>query len=245
MPTRSYNQLGPRIALAGGFQIRDGASFESGTGFPKSGTAGTTVRDGVGAAPGGIYIDEASDVIFVNEGTAASPYWTPVSFKQRGLWGWYTDFTDGASIESPLTEATPNTFVEALGKTDADTRASKTLAGSGIRIHGQGIAEVDSGVKVAMSDQGAVADIHTTNEDAHTVVISVGNGTVPVFQPDVNGTMVVDANVAIKTDLLVGAAFIGFCGSAADALDPIMPYSGKAISFAATVGDAVKIVVLE
>ena len=234
---RTYNNLGPRVAIAGGFQIKDGASFESGAGFPKSGTAGTTVNDGRGAPPGGIYVDETSKVVFVNEGTAASPYWTPIGFDQRGLLGWYSDFTKGYSIESPLGEAAPNTFVEALGKTIADTRASKTLT-DGIRVHGQGIAETDSGLTVAMSDQGAIGSLITTNEDAHTAVLSVGNGTVPVFQPDQNGTMVVDANVAI-TSLTECAAFLGFCGSAADALDPIMTYATTVLSFATTIGDDV------
>lgn len=234
---RQFNNLGRRIALAGGFQIRDGVSFESGTGFPKSGTAGTSVKDGLGAPPGSVYIDESSDVMFVNEGTAASPYWSPVSFKQNGLWGWHTDFTDGYSITSPLTEGTPNTFTEALGKEIADTRTSKTLT-NGIRVHGQGIAEVDSGLTVAMSDQGAVGSLVTTNEDAHIAVVSVGNGTVPVFQPDQNGTMVVDVNAAFSS-LTSCAGFVGFCGSAADALDPIMTYGTTVISFATTIGDDV------
>lgn len=237
MPNRSYNNLGYRIALAGGFQIRDGIAIESGTGFPKSGTSGTTVREGFGAPPGSIYVDETNDVVFVNEGTATSPYWTPVSFTQRGLFGWYTDFTTGTSVESPLTEGTPNTFVQALGKTIADTAATKTLS-NGIRVHGQGIEQTDSGLTVAMTDQGAVGSLIATNEDAHTAVISVGNGTTPVFQPDQNGTIVVDANVAISS-LTASAAFLGLCGSAADALDPIMTYSGTTISFAATIGDDV------
>jgi hypothetical protein len=237
MAERTFNNLGGRIALAGGFQIKGGASFESGAGFPKSGTAGTTVRNGIGAQPGGLYMDTTNDVLFVNEGTAASPYWTPVSFEQRGLLGWYSDFTKGASLEKPLGEAAPNTFVWALGKTLADTQAALTLT-DGIRVHGQGIEQTDSGLTVAMSDQGAVGTLTATNEDAHIAVISVGNGTVPVFQPDQNGTMVVDANLAVSS-LTASAAFLGFCGSAADALDPIMTYSGTTISFATTIGDDV------
>lgn len=235
--SRQYNNLGYKIALAGGFQIRDGIAVESGTGFPKSGTAGTTVRNGVGAPPSSVYIDESTGVMFYNEGTAASPYWTPVSFKQRGLFGWYTDFTDGYSIQSPLTEGTPNTFVEGLGVPVADTRTTKTLS-NGIRIHGQGASETDSGLTIAIDDQGAVGSLVTTDEDAHISVISVGNGTTPVFQPDQNGTMVVDVNAAVAT-LTASALFCGFCGSSADALDPIMTYSGTTISFAATVGDDV------
>lgn len=238
MAKRTFNNLGPRIASAGGFQIKNGASFESGTGFPKSGTAGTTVRGGEGGSPGGLYIDESTGVMFINEGSAASPYWTPINFNQRGLLGWDTDFTRGMSIDSPLGEAAPNTFVEALGAGIADTRASKTLT-DGIRVHGQGIAETDAGLVVTMSDQGAVGQLRTTDEDAHVSVISVGNGTVPVYQPDQNGTMVVDVVYASPSDLTATAAFVGFCGSAADALDPIMTFSGTTISFAATIGDDV------
>lgn len=226
---RTYNNLGKRIVLAGGFQINGGASFESGAGFPKSGTSGTTVRDGLGTPPGGLYIDTTNDVVFINEGTAASPYWTPISFSQRGLFGWHTDFTDGAGPEQ--------TAVVTLGKALADTAATQTLT-NGIRVHGQGIEQTDSGLVVTMSDQGAVGELTATNEDAHIAVISVGNGTTPVYQPDQNGTMVIDANLAISS-LTASAAFLGFCGSAASALDPIMTYSGTTISFAATIGDDV------
>jgi hypothetical protein len=164
--------------------------------------------------------------------------WTPVSFDQRGLWGWETDFTDGYSIESPLTEATPNTFVEGLGKTIADTRATKTLT-NGIRVHGQGIDELDSGLTVTMSDQGAVGALITTNETAHTAVLSVGTGTTPVYQPDQNGTMVIDVTGSNNTAITARAVFCGFCGSAANALDPVATGSTTTISFAATVGDDV------
>jgi hypothetical protein len=221
--------FGNRVIKAKGFQTTAGPQFVSGNGFPKSGTAGTTVYNGVGATKGSLYVDEDTGVIFVNEGTSTSPYWTPSNFKQRGLFGWHTDFTDGAGPEQ--------TAVVTLGLAIADTAAAQVLT-NGIRVHGQGIEVADSGLTVAMSDQGAIGTLTATDEDAHTAVISVGNGIVPVFQPDQNGTMVVDANVAISS-LTASAAFLGFCGSAANALDPIMTYSGTTISFAATVGDDV------
>lgn len=225
--------FGSRILVAGGYNIKNGAGLHSGTGFPKSGTSGTTVLNGVGANPKALYIDESTGVVFVNEGTAASPYWTPVSFDQRGLMGWDGQFEKGMH----LVEGTPNTV--ALGKPIASTTATATLIGSGIRIHGQGVAETDSGMTVAMSDQGPIATLLATDEDAHTIVMSVGSGTTPIYQPDQNGTMVIDATISQKDDILLRAAFVGFCGSAADALDPIVTGSGTTISFAATVGDDV------
>ncbi len=188
-------------------------------GSPTSGTSGTGA--GSFAAPNALIRDVNTGVVYVNEGTLASPYWTPVSFQQRGLFGWLVDFRDGA------------------GKALADTAATATLVGSGGRIHGQGIAETDSGVVVSMSDQGAIARLTTTDEDAHTVVLSVGAGTTPVFQPDQNGTVVIDAIVAQVSAITLRSLFLGFCGSAADALDEVVTGATTTISFAATIGDDV------
>lgn len=214
-------KLGKHTALAKNFRTTDGPGFYSGAGFPKSGTSGTTVntRLGVGAKTGAIYIDSNTGVSFVNEGTAASPYWTPTSFNQRGLLGWFTDFRDGA------------------GKAVADTAATATLVGSGIRVHGQGIAETDSGLTVAMTEDGPVASLITTDEDEHTAVLSVGTGTTPVFQPDQNDVIVVDANVAHSSAITLRGLFFGFGGSAADALDPMANGSTTTISFANSIAD--------
>lgn len=221
MATRSYNHQGRRILLAGGVQGYDGGSIDWGTGFPKSGTSGTTVKGSRGAPAGGLYVDTSTGVVFVNEGTAASPYWTPESFDQRGLMAWNWDGRDGT------------------GKAVTDTVATATLTGSGLRIHGQGIADTDSGFTVTMSDQGPVGALVTTNETAHTAVLSVGTGTTPVYQPDQNGTMVIDVNGSNNTAITARAIFCGFCGSAADALDPVATGATTTISFAATVGDDV------
>lgn len=222
---KGFNNLGPLVAVAGGYKIRNSGGYFSGSGFPKSGTAGTGVgRDGKGYPVGSMYMDDDTGVVFVNEGSVASPYWSPATFDQPRLLGWYSDFRDGA------------------GKAVADTAATATLVGSGLRVHGQGIAETDSGLTVAMTatdGKGAVASLVTTDEDAHTAVLSVGVGTTPVFQADQNGTYVVDAILTASSALTNKAIFIGFCGSAADALDPIMTYSGTTISFATTIGDDV------
>lgn len=189
------------------------------SGFPTSGTSGTGA--GTYAAPGVLVRDTETGVVFVNEGTLVSPYWTPAGFAQRGLFGWYADFRDG------------------VGKAHADTGATATIAGSGARVHGEGIAETDSGLVVTMSDQGAIGRLTTTDEDAHTAVLSVGAGTTPVFQPDQNGTIVVDALVAHVSAITLRSLFLGVCGSAADALAEVCTGDTVTISFANTIGDDV------
>lgn len=220
--TKTFDQ----VIFKRGIRLKNGVRLFDGAGFPKSGTSGTGA--GTGLTPvGSIYYDKTNKVTFVNENTSASPYWTPVSFDQRGLMGWYSDFRDG------------------IGKADANTDATTTLAGSGIRIHGQGIAETDSGFVITMSDQGAIGDLHTTDEAAHLAVLSVGSGTTPVFKPSVNGTIVMDANVAMLTDILTRSLFFGFCGSAANATDPIVTGSGTTITFTTTFGDDVAALIFD
>jgi len=215
MASNQYSNLGPRIATAGGFQVIDGAGFFSGTGFPKSGTAGTTVKGGRGASPGSLYLATTNDVLFVNEGTITSPYWTPATFQQRGLLGWYSDFRDG------------------LGVAVTDTATSTTLSGSGIRLHGAGIDSSLGGLVVdfvATDGKGAVALLSSGATDAHISVLSVGTGTVPVFQPDQNGTMVIDVNIANVTNLTAKAVFCGFSGLGTALLPPLMTYATTTIT---------------
>jgi hypothetical protein len=213
--------MGRRIGLMGGLAFYDNGGLNVGTGFPASGTAGTTVKGGRGASPGSMYMDTSSGVMFVNEGTAASPYWSPVTYDQRGLMGWYWDGRDGT------------------GKANADTGATATLAGSGLRIHGDAVHETDSGFVVTMSDQGPVATIADTGATGEAVAISVGTGTTPVYQPDQNGTMVVDAVVSNLTAITNRSMFFGFCGSASDVLSEPCTGATSTISFATTFGDDV------
>ena len=220
---KGFNNLGPLVAVAGGYKIRNGGGFFSGNGFPKSGTAGTGVgRDGKGYPTGSMYMDDDTGVVFVNEGSATSPYWTPSTFDQRGLLGWYSDFRDGA------------------GKAVADTATTATLIGSGLRVHGDGIEATDSGLTVAMTatdGKGAVGSLIATAADAKLACLSVGVGTTPVFQADQNGTYVVDTLITNSSAITLRAVFCGFCGSAADAIAPLMTYSGTTLSFAATQAD--------
>jgi len=138
--------------------------------------------------------------LFTNEGTQLSPYWTPAGFDQAPLFAVHTDFRDRA------------------GKTVADAGAVAFLAGSGLRVFGQGIAETDSGLVVqAAGEGGAPARLTTTNEVAHTAAIGMAAG---VFQPDQHQLLAIDAELSNVAAITERAMFIGFLGLAADALDP-------------------------
>ncbi len=210
-----FRPYGGRILDVAGLGLTGNTRILAGTTLPKSGTAGTFKN----CAAGSLYFATTSRTFFVNEGSAGNPYWTPTNFNQRGLLAWASDFRDG------------------VGKAHSDTAATATIGGSGLRIHGQGIAETDSGAVITMSDQGAICRLTTTDEDEHTVVMSVGNGTTPVYQPDQNGTIVVDAKVSHATAITLRGFFFGFGGSAADALDPMINGSTTTISFANTIAD--------
>lgn len=218
--------FGPgRVLVAEGFQTQDGVRVISGAGFPKSGTsaAGATgFLSGFCPLRGSIYIDTNTGVAFVNEANSSSAvYWTPVDFEQRGLMAYTDDFRNGA------------------GKAVSDTATTATLVRSGVRIHGQGIDETDSGFTVAMSSAGAIGSLITTDEVAHTAVLSVGAGTTPMLKANVNGTAVMDANITNSSANTLRSVFFGLCASAADALDPILTYSGTTISFANTIADEI------
>lgn len=167
---------------------------------PLSGTSGTGAN--TYAAPGCLIRNTANGVVYVNEGTLASPYWTPVNFGQRGLLAYRTDFRSG------------------LGKALADTGNAAVIAdGTGIRVHGQGIEETDSGLTVAFAEGGPVASLVATNEDAHLAAIGAGDTAVQ-YQPDTHGPLVIDATVAMSSALTLRRFFIGFLGTSADLLDP-------------------------
>lgn len=177
---------------------------------PLSGTSGTFA--GTYAAPGALLRCTANGVPYINEGTLASPYWTPVGgvTRHRGLLGYETDFRSG------------------LGKALADTAATAVIAdGTGIRVHGQGIEETDSGLTVAFGEGGPVASLVATNEDAHLAAIGAGDTAVQ-YQPDTHGPLVIDATVAMLSALTLRRFFIGFLGTAADALDP--PATGATVT---------------
>ena len=173
----------------------------SNAGPPLSGTSGTGVGDPRLEA-GSVIEDTTNGVIYVNEGTAVSPYWTPAGLDQAPLFGVHTDFRDQA------------------GKALANTAAEAIIPGSGLRIFGQGIeVNGDSGlVANAATEGGTTARLHATNETSHLAAIGMDAG---VMQPDQHGKLTVDVEFTSVTNILTRAFFLGFAGTAADALDPV------------------------
>jgi hypothetical protein len=194
-------------SLIGSILLAGGQSLFSGVGAPVSGTSGT----GRGTAgTGSRYINRSNGAMYWNEGTAAAPYWTPVDLSQDVFLGVRTDFRSG------------------LGKAVADTAASALIAdGSGVRVHGQGIAETDSGLTVAFAEGGPVASLITTDELEHTAALSHGD-TTPQFQPDTHGPLVIDCDIAMSSAITARSLFVGFVGIIADAIDP--PVTGATVT---------------
>lgn len=183
-----------RLALFGGGQLISGSSA------PLSGTSGSPLN----APAGSLFIHSSSGVVYYNEGTRTAPYWTPVSFDQPGLRAWHTDFRSN------------------VGKAIADTAASVILAESGIRVHGQGIADTDSGLTIAYAAElGSIASLLTTNEDLHIAALGVGTTVLP-FQPDTHGPLVIDVEFTNNAAITLRRNFMGFIGAAADALDAVV-----------------------
>ncbi|GIH07415.1 hypothetical protein Rhe02_54820 [Rhizocola hellebori] len=174
-------------------------------GAPSSGTSGTLAGY---AEAGAVLWDTTNGVSFVNEGTRTSPYWTPTSFDQRALFGVWSDFRDQVGV--------------ALAATTDEV----IVAGSGLRIFGQGIAETDSGLVVqAAGEGGCFGRMTTTDEDGHTMAIGMEAG---VMQPDQHQLLVVDTEVSHVSAITLRAAFCGFVGLAADAFDP--PVTGSTVT---------------
>jgi hypothetical protein len=139
-----------------------------------------------------------SSNLFVNEGTAANPYLTPVSIGTGPIWGVESDWRDG------------------VGVAIAGSTMSVTLAGSGIRVFGDGHADDDSGaVAQTAGEGGTVMRLTTTNEAAHMIALGMAAG---VMQPDQHELMVVDVEFTNITAITDRSMYVGFIGTAADAL---------------------------
>ncbi len=185
-------------------QVENGVFHLVESGAPVSGTSGT----GLGiAGPGSLYTNIVNGVVYVNEGTAAAPYWTPISYLQRSLLSWFSDFRDG------------------VGKAIADTAATATLAGSGLRVFGNAIIDTDSGLTVAIGEDGAIASLIASANANDLAALGVGITTSVPFQPDAHGPLVIDCVVAMSSALTLRRFFMGFIGTAADAL--VSPATGS------------------
>lgn len=177
--------------------LPNGVAVITGSGPPASGAGTLFAQKGYG--PGSRYTDSTNSVEWINEGTSAAPYWSPSSYDQPGIFGVVDDFRSET------------------GKAVTDTAAALTLE-SGLRIFGQGAAEAadSGGVVTAGGEGGGVMVISTTDEAAHTIAL----GTDAIFQPDQHGILVIDVELAHVTAITDRATFVGFLGTAADALDP-------------------------
>ncbi len=165
-------------------------------GAPLSGTSGTLAQI---AEAGALLWDTSNGVVFVNEGTQVSPYWTPVTLDQLALFGVQEDFR------------------AQLGHLEAATTTETILAG-GLRIFGQGLDEIDSGlVPQTPALGGVLAQMLTSVTAAHLVAIGMS---ADMMQPDQHQLLVVDAEIAHVTAITARAVFCGFVGIAPDALDP-------------------------
>ena len=217
----TFRHLGRRPVVVDALQYYDGTGTYVGSGFPSSGTSGTTVKAGGGAPPLAKYIDYDSGVEFFNEGTIASPYWTPVDFTQPNLIGCYEDFRgpDPKGI--------------------ADTAAA-LHASSGMRSFGgggattKGVANTDSGVLGGTDVAGShVGILRTTDEDETVAAVGLGSATA-VLTPATNGPLVVDILWSQLTDILTRRIFVGFLGEAADAMIPSATGATTVVTFDAT-----------
>jgi hypothetical protein len=171
-------------------------------GPPASGTSGSFA--GL-IQPGGLVYDYTNGVLSVNEGSSASPYYTPVGFDQRPLFGVWTDFRDNGG--------------EAL----ADTDAAHTIPGSGLRVFGDGLAETDSGLVVQTAGEGGKAGRITTNA-ANAKGIAIGMDA-SVMQPDQHQLLVLDVRLTNVSAITLRRMFMGFLGTAADGL--VSPATGS------------------
>ena len=181
-------------------------------GPPSSGSAGTGFGE---VRPKDLLFDTTNGVLFKNEGTLVSPYYVPVNQDDSALFGVHTDFRDG------------------VGKPTANTDTQAFLAGSGLRIFGQGMAETDSGLVVQAAGEGGqgLGRMTTTNEDLHVLAIGMAAG---VMQPDQHQLLVVDVILTMVSAITLRSFFVGFMGLAASALNTVVNGSGTTATFSTT-----------
>jgi|GEM_PF-4063003 len=200
---------------------RFGTVVQSAISAPSSGPTGT--GRGIFAFPAAILYCTTSKALFVNEGTLASPYWTPMDIAgQRGLIGTQSDWGGNAYIKQ-----LPN----------SDTTLLNDL-GDGVKVAGVGIAETDSGLVITIDEAGRIARMESSATDAKMISLNP-TGVLPIFQPDTHGPFVVDAEFANVSALTARSLFIGFTGSNINANTPMATAVTATVTFTTTMGDDV------
>lgn len=187
---------------------------------PSSGPTGTGAGDF--AWPAALLYCTTSKSFFKNEGTLASPYWTPVSIQDRGIVGAVSNWGG-------------NAYVRQLAL--SDTTLLNDL-GDGIKVAGVGLAETDSGLAITADELGYVARMTSSATDAKMVSLNP-SGVLPIFQPDTHGPFVVEADFTNVTALTARSLFVGFTGSNINANTPPVTAVTATVSFTATMGDDV------
>jgi hypothetical protein len=178
-------------------------NFLSGSGGPASGPASVSGTGAGSAGVGAVYVNEVNGVQYVNEGTTASPYWSPISFEQPGLLGIYEDFRG---------QAADLATGGMLAITDTGTVNSLR---SGVRVGGLGLAETDSGIAPGTNVAGSyVARITATDEDTKGVFLA--GPSVAQFVPSAQGPMCVDVEFTNVSAITTRCTFVGFIGALAD-----------------------------
>ncbi len=165
-------------------------------GIPKSGPTGT----GAGTSqPGTMAYDSDGAMLYLNEGTLASPYWSPVGMPGMGnTFGLFDDFRD--EIDTAV-----------AGSATSVTRHS------GVRIHGFGLDTNDSGLIIqTQSGEGMnVTARLKTSADSSTNAVFLGTET-EIYQPNVHGGAIFEAEVSMVSDILARMFWLGFSGDAID-----------------------------
>ena len=181
-------------------------------GPPRSGTSAGTCAGA--AKPGDLLLDSTNGVAYINEGSLASPYWTPAGYDQASLFGVHTDFRD------------------TVGHAIALTTAGSIVPGSGLRIFGQGIEQTDSGLVVQTAGEGgAVGRMIATNQADHLIAIGMPD---LVMQPDQHGQLVIDVELSNVSAFTLRSMFLGFLGGVVDALDPAATMAATVVTFVET-----------
>ena len=172
-------------------------------GAPLSGTVLGLGSHAGTAAPGALCLDTLNNVEYRNEGTTASPYWSPEHLRTSiGLRGVSAQLNGGEG---------GSTTERGIGVTTAST-----IVGHHVRVYGQGIAETDSGVAAAGGLGFTTSNLTTTNEDVHTIALSIGESG-HTLTPATHGPIVID--IDYTNDALDNRSiFLGFQDLSIDAL---------------------------
>lgn len=171
------------------------------------------------AEPGALCQDTTNMSLYMNEGTKASPYWTPLS----SVYGNGGGFNGGARMVSLQ-------HSDVVAVTGSDS--SVTLS-SGVRVFGQGHNENGTGL-VDVSASGTIGPLKQliTASSPPALAVALGMGTsTPIHQPDTNGNIVIDIEFTNNTAISDRSLFCGFIGTAADAKDQTATSSSTTITF--------------